>query len=123
MSIEKRNPPEPDLLCIGEEGPIAFELVSLCDSEIAKVVAAGPRARTDAFWTADPSAAIVKMKLKKTYTTESPIELLVYTDCQLVTPDDVITATVKPVLESLDGPYRRVWFMGEKTTCLLWQAI
>jgi hypothetical protein len=121
-TIEKRAPPEPDLLCRGAEGPVAFELANLCDPEIAKVIAAGPRARTDAFSTADPSAAIVRKKLKRTYTTTSPIELLVYTDGRLITPDDVIIPTIRPILESLDGPYRRAWFMGEEITCLLWEA-
>lgn len=121
-SIEKRNPPEPDLLCQGTDGPVAFEVANLCDGEIAKVIAAGARARTDAFSTADPSAAAVRNKLKRTYTTSHPVELLVYTDGRLITPDDVIIPTIKPILESLTGPYRRAWFMGEATTCLLWEA-
>src|SRR5438093_899416 len=38
LSIDSRPEPEPDLLCIHAEGrPIAFELVSLTDSTIAKV--------------------------------------------------------------------------------------
>jgi hypothetical protein len=31
-SIEKREPPEPDILCLhGEHGHVAFELVEICD--------------------------------------------------------------------------------------------
>ena len=85
-------------------------------------MAAGARARTDAFWTSDPSAKIVRNKLGKTYTATHPIELLVYSDGRLITPDDVIIPTITPILESRDGPCRRAWFMGEKTTCLLWEA-
>jgi len=121
-TIEKRTPPEPDLLCQGVEGPIAFELANLCDGEIAKVLAAGARARTDAFYTADPSEAIVRRKLSLTYETHYPIELLLYTDGRIITPDDVIIPTVTPILESRDGPYRKAWFMGEEATCLLWEA-
>ena len=58
----------------------------------------------------------------KTYTTTHPIELLVYSDGRLINPDDVIIPTITPILESRDGPFRRAWFMGEKTTCLLWEA-
>lgn len=123
LSIEKRNPPEPDLLCRhSTEGFVAFELANLCDSEIAKVIAAGPRARNDAFSTSDPSAEIVRKKLKKIYMTSHPIELLVYSDGRLITPDDVIIPTITPILESRNGPYRRAWFMGEKATCLIWEA-
>lgn len=36
-SVLKRNPPEPDILCEHkEEGLIAFELVEICDSNIAR---------------------------------------------------------------------------------------
>ena len=36
-SIEKRNPPEPDILCeIKGEGPVAFEMVELIDQNIAQ---------------------------------------------------------------------------------------
>ena len=122
-SVEKRNPPEPDLVCRHTtEGPIAFELANLCDPEIAKVIAAGPKARTDAFSTADPSAQVVRNKLKKTYRTSHPIELLVYTDGRLITPDDVIIPTISPIFDSIEGPYRRAWFMGEETTCRIWEA-
>ena len=123
LSVEKRNPPEPDLLCThATDGFVAFELAILCYREIAKVIAAGPKARTDAFSTSDPSAEIVRKKLKKTYTTSHPIELLVYSDGRLITPDDVIIPTITPILESREGPFRRAWFMGENTTCLIWEA-
>lgn len=122
-SIEKRMPPEPDLLCKhATEGLVAFELANLCDSELAKVMAAGSNARTEAFSTSDPSAHIVRNKLRRNYITPHPIELLVYTDGPIITPDDVIIPTIRPILESVDGPYRRAWFMGEHGTCLLWQV-
>ena len=67
LSIESRKPDEPDLLCVHvNNGPIAFELVRICDPNIAKVIAAGPKARQEAFSTADPSERIVREKLKKT---------------------------------------------------------
>ena len=123
LSVEKRNPPEPDILCRhATDGVVAFELAILCDAEIAKVIAAGSKARTDAFSTSDPSAEIVRKKLKKSYETDHPIELLVYSDGRLITPDDVIIPTITPILESRKGPYQRAWFMGEKTTCLIWEA-
>lgn len=123
QSVEKRPAGEPDLLCVhANEGPIAFELARICDETIAKVLAAGARATMEAFSTSDPSAALVRRKLKKTYSTRHPIELLVYVDGRVITPDDVILPTITPIFESLDGPYRRAWFMGEHETRLVWEA-
>ncbi len=121
--VEKRPVGEPDLLCVhAEEGFIAFELASICDEPLAKVMAAGPKAIPDAFWTADPSAALVRRKLGRKYATRHPIELLLYTDGRVVTTEDEILARITSIVESCDGPFRRVWFMGEHTTCLVWQA-
>lgn len=121
-SIEKRKPPEPDLLCKHEaEGLIAFELTNLCDPNLAKVVAAGSRAREDAFSTSSPTADIVRNKLKKKYETSYPIELLIYKDGPIIDTDDMVIPTIKPIFESNNGPFQRVWFMGENTTCLIWE--
>jgi len=54
-SVDSRPEPEPDLLCIHVDGPVAFELVSLTDSAIAKMQAAGQKAHQDAFYTSDPA--------------------------------------------------------------------
>lgn len=116
--------PEPDLLCthVGE-GLIAFELVSLTDEKIAQVQAAGSRAWNKAFWTADFSAVNIRNKLGKKYTTSAVrIELLVYTNGQIIPPDDVIIPTIKPLFDEVAHPFKRVWFMGEHTTCCLWNA-
>jgi len=124
VAVSSRPEPEPDLLCIhAEYGAIAFELVSLTDPEIASIQAAGPRARTDAFSSNDPSERIIEKKLGRSYETSAQyIELLMYTDGQIITPDDVIIPTVRPLLELHKHPFKRVWFMGERETCCLWPA-
>lgn len=39
-SIEKRLPPEPDIFCVhSQRGGLAFELVELCDSNVAQLIA------------------------------------------------------------------------------------
>jgi len=115
---------EPDLLCThADDGLIAFELVSLTDSEIAKVQAAVSRSPNKAFWTLDSSARIIRNKLGKKYTTSARcIELLVYTDGQIITPDDSIIPTILPMFDAVAHPFKRVWFMGEHTTRCLWNA-
>lgn len=124
LSVSSRPEPEPDLLCVhASDGAIAFELVSLTDPTIAKVQAAGERARQNAFATSDPSQRIIRNKLHKKYTTSAKhIELLIYTDGQIVTPDDAIIPTIAPWLDAITHPFTCVWFMGERTTCRLWSA-
>lgn len=123
-AVSSRPEPEPDLLCTHvADGPIAFELVSLTDPSIAQVQAAGPKARTDAFSTSDPSGRIIQSKLHKIYRTDAGhIELLVYTDGQTITPDDVIIPTITPWFDAVCHPFRRIWFMGEFETRCLWNA-
>lgn len=124
LSVSSRPEPEPDLLCVhASDGTIAFELVSLTDPTIAEVQAAGSKARQDAFSTSDPSERIIRNKLHKKYTTSAKrIELLVYTDGQIITPDDAIIPTILPWLDAITHLFSSVWFMGECTTCRLWSA-
>ncbi|GAC1430165.1 MAG: hypothetical protein NVSMB6_29160 [Burkholderiaceae bacterium] len=124
LNVSSQPEPEPDLLCShASDGLIAFELVSLTDPTIAQVQAAGLKARQDAFATSDPSERIIRNKLTRKYTTSANrIELLVYTDSQIITPDDAIIPTVLPLFEEVAHPFTRVWFMGEHTTCCLWNA-
>ncbi len=123
-SISSRPEPEPDLLCIHEtDGPIAFELVSLTDPVLAEVQAAGAKAFQNAFSTSDPSERIVRNKLHKTYSTNAHhIELLIYTDGQIITPDDAVIPTILPWFDAVSHPFKRVWFMGEFETRCLWNA-
>ena len=122
LSIRSRPEPEPDLLCTHvHDGPIAFELVSLTDPNIAEVQAAGLKAREDAFSTSDPTERIIRNKLTKRYTTTANrIELLIYTDGQIITTDDAIVPTVLSLLDGRVHLFERVWFMGERATCCLW---
>ncbi len=124
LSVGSRPEPEPDLLCIHfRDGPVAFEVVSLTDPLIAQIQAAGANAYQGAFSTSDPSERIIRKKLHRSYqTTASCIELLVYTDNQLVTPDDVIIPTIQPWFDAINHQFQRIWFMGELETRCLWHA-
>lgn len=122
-TVETRKPPEPDILCRSEnEGLIAFELVELCDPAIALQFNLKERDVPDgrAIWTSDPSTRIFKNKLAKRYLTKHPAELLCYSDGRLITPDDVIISTLLYDIEVAGtGAFRRVWFMGESVTKVL----
>lgn len=124
LGVDSRPEPEPDLLCIhAKEGPVAFEVVSLTDPSIAQIQAAGANAYQGAFSTSDPSERIIRKKLHRSYKTSAGrIELLVYTDGQLVTPDDVIIPTIQPWFDAIDHQFQRIWFMGEFETRCLWHA-
>jgi hypothetical protein len=111
-SVEKREPPEPDIRCLhSTDGPIAFELVELCDPNLAKAIAT---LSTEYIRTSDPSARIVSKKLRLSYDTNLPIELLCYTDGRIITPDDVIIPTITPYLGSWSHVFRRAWLLGHK---------
>lgn len=123
-SIESRPEPEPDLLCNhATAGPIAFELVSLTDPTIAKIKAADAKAYQAAFFTSDPTERIILKKLSKEYRTNAnEIALLIYTDGQIITPDDAIIQTITPLLSTIGHRFNRVWFMGDCETRCIWSA-
>ena len=123
-SVEKREPPEPDLRCRHLDGRVVtFVVVRLVDESIAEVFAAGSAARTDAFRTADPSERMVRRKLTRKYETDFPIELLVYTDRRLITHDGIIVPILERVFASVpDHPFRRAWFMSNGRVRPLWEG-
>lgn len=111
-SVEKRSPPEPDILCTHQsEGAVAFELVEMCDSRLASSIA---KASKGYLRTSDPSASIISKKLRKRYETDVSIELLCYTAGRIVTPDNVILPTIKLYLRTWRHTFRRAWFLGRK---------
>lgn len=114
-SVEKRPPPEPDIKCLHvEDGILAFELVELCDPNIAKAFNRRDPDDVEVLWTSDPSSAVVLQKLSKSYETRYPAELLCYTDGRIITTDNVIIPTLKHDIDFASyGYFRRIWFMGE----------
>lgn len=121
-SVKKRSPPEPDLLCSHEiDGPVAFELVELCDPNIAQMLANPMRPGNEYIRTSDPSACIVQKKLRKSYKTAHSIELLCYTDGRVITPSNVIIPTIRPYLCSFHHIFRRAWLLCDNEVCIIWQ--
>ena len=123
LSVESTQPPEPDLLCKHvHRGFVAFELVSITDPLIAQVNAGFAKPGEDSFYTSDPSERIIRKKLKRTYRTQHPLELLAYNDLLVITPDDAIVETVLRWVGSLPHPFQQVWFMGEHHARSIWSA-
>jgi hypothetical protein len=117
-SVEKRSPPEPDILCTHHsEGAVAFELVEMCDPQLARSLATA----SDGYLrTSDPSANIISKKLRKKYETDAPIELLCYTAGRIVTPDNVILPKIKLYLRSWRHTFRRAWLLGRNRLYVVW---
>lgn len=125
IDVSSRPEPEPDLLCTNAENEnIAFEVVRLVDPDIAEVEVCGLKARKTVFSTSDPSKEIIYRKLHKRYVTEAKhIELLVYTDGRIITPDDAILPAIRPWFDAvIDHPFHKIWFMGDQQTLCLWSS-
>ena len=63
---------------------------------------------------ADPSRDVLRKKLKKKYHTEYPVELLCYTAGRTISPDDVILAEIRLLIEANSGEFRRVWLFADR---------
>ena len=119
-SVEKRFPPEPDIHCRHtSEGSVAFELVELCDPNLAKSIA---KASESYLRTSDPSPQIISKKLRRKYKSDAPIELLCYTAGRIITPDSVLLPAIKPYLRSWRHIFRRSWLLGHKGVYVVWNV-
>ena len=116
-SIEKREPPEPDILCeVTGKGHVAFEIKEMCDEPIAKVVSALRKTKDDEPKFLRSGYAVQKIAIKtrnKKYRTSYPVELLFYTDGRIVLPPDVIVPQIRLFFDNDRHQFRRVWFMGQ----------
>lgn len=120
-SVRKMLPPRPDLLCqIGEE-TVAFELVELCDPNIARMLGRSLHPGNEGVWTSDPTGLIVRNKLRKNYDTDYPIELLCFAAGRVITTPDIILPTIRPYLGSFDHVFRRVWLLAEEHVAVVWE--
>ena len=122
-TTEKRIPPQPDILSTHpEDGLVAFELVEICDSNLAEFFSTVKEGGAYYMRTGDPSAQIITKKLRKRYKTEHPIELLCYTDGRVITPADVVIPTIRPYLRSFEHVFRRAWLLSRHHVYALWPA-
>jgi hypothetical protein len=114
-SAQKREPPEPDILCSLPSGEaLAFELAEACAPEFASAITNVVRGEIPiAIYGEDVSGATLKRKLSKTYSDKCDVDLLLYTNGRRVLPDDAIIPALMPIVENGIGQYRRVWFFGE----------
>ena len=117
-TVQNRPPPEPDIRCVvAGEGPVAFELVELCNPELAKDIGDQIKRGTSAKFLMldDPSPAALRRKLSNVYLTDAPIELVCYTGRTAV-PDDFSLITLRDTTDNQGThPFRRIWFLGEET--------
>ena len=124
-SIENRKPPEPDILCSYTTGEIvAFELVEICDPNLASATPKKVEAAGGALYiqTEDPTGAIISKKLTRSYQTERTIELLCYTNGRVISPDDMLIPKITGLLSNFRSTFARAWLFGEKGVYKLWEA-
>ena len=114
---------EPDVFCTLSSGEqVAYELVEICSSDIAALFSRLRSGGSASLVTSDPTEGIMLNKLHKTYRTKLPIELLCYTSARTVSPDDQILSEVQRWANAIEGPFRRVWLLGEKGVYEVWAA-
>ena len=125
-TIQKRKPPEPDINCISNtEGELTYELVEICDSNIAKLHSELSKSEVGgvtSFRTSDPSKLILSKKLKKTYSTGRPIELLAYLSGRVITPIDVVTDILRHEVGSTKSCFRKIWIYDYNKDIIYYDA-
>ena len=96
---------------------MASELVSLRCEELERKISnliLGGGGVSQLIWTDDPTADVIGRKLRKSYDSSWPINLLCDA-LNTLTPDDMVIDEIQHVLnEQGYGPFQSVWFHGEK---------
>lgn len=115
-TIQKRDPPEPDILCeVSGEGFVAFELKELCAEEIAEGISELIRTESeDAKYirSGDPTSDVIEKAKKKKYKSNYPIDLVLYSGGRTVSPADIIVPQIRDGFGDGRHLFSRVWFMG-----------
>ena len=115
------TPSEPDIFCTLSSGEqVAYELVEICSSDIAATLSRIRNGGAAGLATSDPTEKTLRQKLHKTYKTNLPIELLCYTNGRTVSPDDLILSEARRWANAIDGPFRKVWLLGETGVYEVW---
>lgn len=114
---------EPDIFCTLSNGErVAYELVEICSSDIAATLSRLRNGGSTSLATSDPTEKTIRQKLHKTYRTTLPIELLCYTNGRTISPDDLIFDKAQSWANAIDGPFRKVWLLGEKGVYEVWSS-
>lgn len=109
---------EPDILCKFISGEwVGFELGRITDPRLREAVNRWKPINGEYIRTSDPSRQIAKNKLGKKYGVAFPVELLLYKEYPIITPDNVILPTIEPECQ-IEHSYSRVWFMGNSIVLL-----
>lgn len=119
-SVESREPPEPDIYCVLDGQGAAFELVEICNSELAMEVSRLKKRGGDGRFLMldDPTPETYLKKIGKSYRSAHPVNILFYTDGLLVTPDDLIALKIEDMIQANGkGPFRRIWLLGQNVCC------
>jgi hypothetical protein len=124
-TTQSRPPPEPDILCeIQGRGLVAFELVDLIDSTLARTVARTLKGQAgEAVWYGKPPLDIVREKCRKHYETPHPTELVVCAgeeEVELLSPaDPSVEDRASQLVERSE--FSRVWVVKlTRKESLIW---
>ena len=122
-SAVNRDPPEPDILCADKRRtPHAFELVELCDPDVAEHYGQRSLPSASAMFVGGPDISKVRRKLTNKYVTDAPCHLLCYSDGRTSLPDDLLIAELREIDFSSQSTFSTVWFMGDKQVQKLFSA-
>jgi hypothetical protein len=133
-SIASRPPPEPDIYCVDESGPVYFELGRLLDPEMQRMRLHAMRRAPEQVACADydvklPERQMLTRKIAKTYQTGNvPVELLLYYDNTNWLVGDVpavpdfaahAECVMRPPCE-IQRQFRQVWVFERHQKTVLW---
>ncbi len=113
---------EPDILCeFLHGGDAGFELGRLTNQTLKMVQKSRTPERYPYVWCGEDSLRQARKKIRKRYSVNVPVKLLLYTEYPTSSPESYIREVVKPLARSLNHQYAEIWFMGKDTATVIYE--
>ena len=113
--VESRSPPAPDILCTLNGKSVAFEMLSVTQSEFLQ-----PLTNAQIVYPDETTLRknLVK-KLNTEYKSNVPTELLIYYRNSMATNDLNLLDTQEVLWNNSHDQFRRIWYLGENNRLFL----
>ena len=116
------NKNEPDIMCeLIFGGSTGFELSRLTNQTLMMVQKSRAPEKYPYVRCGEDSWKQAKKKIRKRYSVDVPVNLLLYTEYPTSSSESYVKGVVKVLARSLNHQYAKIWFMGNDAATVIYE--